>query len=286
MRNKHIILVLFGLLVLLSACKSKDDKKVLAVSVEPQRALLEAIVGDRFEVVTIMPAEADPESFEPTLKTRGKLEKSAAYFTVGALPFEQKLTESLGNGEIVVDTSKGIVPIFGTHSHHAEHHDSDHHHDAMDPHTWASVKNARIIAKNMYEKVVQIDPDWKTYYTERYFFLDKALDSLDRAFEAQLKNIPNRNFAVWHPSLSYFARDYGLNQIAVGFENKEVSPSAMAQVIDKIRQSGTSLLILQPGTDPRAAKSLEGELRLKTLTINPLQYDWQQPLQHTAKALQ
>ena len=50
------------------------------------------------------------------------------------------------------------------------------------------------------------------------------------------------SFLVWHPSLSYFARDYGLHQIALGgAEHKEVSIPALREAIEEARGSGASV---------------------------------------------
>lgn len=62
---------LFALLLLMCSCSGKSkDKADLVVSVEPQRAILQEIVGDRHNVRSLLEKNANPESFEPSMQTR------------------------------------------------------------------------------------------------------------------------------------------------------------------------------------------------------------------------
>ena len=58
------------------ASENTDDRPVLAVSVDPQRAWLEQIVGDRYRIVTLLPSGANPETCEPSRAVRQDLENA------------------------------------------------------------------------------------------------------------------------------------------------------------------------------------------------------------------
>ena len=59
-----------------SSYTSEGGNKIITVSIEPQRWILERIVGDKFEVNTILSVGADPENFEPSLSDMKKLEQN------------------------------------------------------------------------------------------------------------------------------------------------------------------------------------------------------------------
>lgn len=267
----------------LVGCKQSSGRQVLAVSVEPQRALLEDIVGERFEVQTLLSTGANPETFEPTMRARMEVDKAKAYFTIGGMPFEQTIAASLPQGVRLVECSQGITPIYNTHDHGDKHHER--HEQVADPHTWSSIRNARIIAHNMYDAVTGIDPAGKEYYKGRYDALVYRLDSLDRVYTERLSKAPVHAFAIWHPSLSYFARDYGLSQISVGFENKEMSPATMAHTAERARAAGVRVLFFQREFDSRQAESLNQMLGAQLVIINPLDYDWEKQLSIVVDAL-
>ena len=276
---------LFVSLFILMSCGKAEQENVLVVSVEPQKALLKEIVGDRFEVVAMLPPGANPEVFEPGMQTRQQLETAKAFMTTGYLPFETKLAEANGGRVKVVNTSKGIQPVYGTHGHAHEGH-SHVGGDGADPHIWTSVKNAKIIAKNMYESVIELDPEGKEYYTPRYEKLITRLDSLDNAFDKRLSAEGiTKSFAIWHPSLSYFARDYDLEQIAVGYENKEVSVSTQSKVIDEVKEEGVKVFFFQKTYDSTQATTLNDAMGTTLVPINPLDYDWERQLEGIVSAL-
>lgn len=266
------ILSAIALLCLCACSNSGTDLPAIAVSVEPQRYLLEQLAADNFKVVTLMKPGSNPETFEPTMDTRVALDHAAAYFYVGGLPFESKLIES-ASGVPAFDVSDGIVPLFGTHSHNHDH-DGDRHTEEADPHVWTSVANARIMARNMARGLIKLDPADSAVYSRRLARLEQRLDSLDNAIAARLSHASTKSFMVWHPSLGYFARDYGLNQLSVGWEAKEPSAAAIRRAIDKARQHGVKVFYYQREFDTRQSQALTEQLGLRTVTIDPLSYDW------------
>ena len=118
------------LLVILSGCSGgrKDDRPAIAVSFEPQAWMLEQIAGDDFDIVTLLPAGSDPETYQPSISTMKGLGKAEAFFTLGTDGFEKSLTDNIASnfpGLKVVDCSEGVAKIFGTHGHHE--HDGHNH---------------------------------------------------------------------------------------------------------------------------------------------------------------
>lgn len=282
----------------LTACNSNknSDERVLVVSIEPQRSLLEEIVGDKYEVVTILTPGANPETFEPGLQARRLIDKAAIYFTTGFLPFEESITRSLPSDVDIINTSDGITPIYGTHEHNHDTHsknETHQHGDAeaeiykqADPHIWTSVKNAKVIVRNMFDEIREVDPVNEAYYKERYDRLDSRLDSLDQTFAKRLSdNKVNRSFAIWHPSLSYLSRDYDLEQISVGYENKEMPVAVLKKVIEEAKADSVRVLFFQKEFDCRQAETLNKELGTEMITINPLDYEWEQQLENIVSAL-
>ena len=90
---------------------------------------------------------------------------------------------------------------------------------------------------------------------------------------------------VWHPSLSYFAADYGLNQVAMGLENKEVSPMQMKDNIDRARQLGARVMIVQPDFDQNRSTELARQIGATTLSVNLMSDSWIDDMLRTARAI-
>lgn len=268
------IIVSIASICSLMGCREKvADEGKLTVSIEPQRFLLESIAGPKWHVTSLLSRGEDPENFDPPMSALRDLYDSKAYFPVGTIEFEHHLLEHTDGGPTVFDTSQGITLISGTHcNHHDKEYADDHHHDT-DPHIWSSLRNARIMAGNMLDAMISIDPADSAQYRENYRKLTMRLDSAAKVIERNLAPVKGESFMVWHPSLSYFAADYGLHQIPLGMDNKEMSVSTFRSNIDYARTKGARVLILQPGFDSGQTAGIAAQAGIDSYTANTLAYD-------------
>lgn len=266
-----ILLTSIGLLIGCTAGPS--EKPIVTVSIEPQKYLLEKITGDKVEVRTLISNGANPETYDPSLTHVINLSKSIGFLRMGNIGFEAAMLDKIRQEDPdlpIYNTSAGIIPVTGTHSHDGVSHKT------VDPHTWSSVKNARIIIRNMLDAMVEIDPANKDYYTRNYEVYSQHLDTLDASIAAKLAPHAGESFIVWHPSLSYFARDYGLEQIAIGgAENKEVALNTFKESLDHSAGHGAKIFFYQKDFDGRQAETISSQLGAETVSINPLNYDWE-----------
>ena len=258
----------------------KDNRRVVAVSIEPLRNVLENIAGDKFRIVTVMPGNDNPETFEPSPSRRIDLEKGEVCFVTGLLPFETKLMESSDVRDRFVNVSKDVDLMYGTHSHEHGSGKSKHIHTvtSADPHIWSSVKNMEIIARNMSDRLCEIDPENAEAYRSNLNTYLQRLDSIDNSFGLRLKEAGNPSFLMWHPSLTYFARDYGLEQISVSPESKEMSVSSISRVIDKASADSIGVMFYQREYDSRQSDIVGRSINARMVPFSPVSYDWEAEL--------
>lgn len=285
--QKYLILFIIAALAVMfiAGCRRKNDSKpVITVSIEPQRWLLERIGGERIGISVLMKGDADPENFDPPMSTMIDAASGAAFMPVGCLDWEKPVIERLRDSKdtvVIVNTSAGIDFIMDTHSH-----GDGCEHTHADPHVWSSVRNARIMAHNMLMGLLEVDPAGTEYYNTRYARLDSELVALDREYARRLKPMRDETFLVWHPSLSYFARDYGLHQVAMGQENKEISLIMMRQTLSDADTKNARVFFMQPQMDAGgktdAVISRTGAVKC---TVRPLAPDWKQEMDSIVEAL-
>lgn len=272
--------------IILTACVADDSRKpIVTVSILPQKYFLEKIVGDKYDVKCLLSSGANPESYEPAITHLVNVEDSEAYFCIGNIGFESAIIDKVraNNPDIkILNCSDGIDLMVGTHGH--SHGDKACNHE-IDPHTWSSVRNAKIIATNMYRAIVDMNPENKRYYTENYDGLIAELDSLDARISQILHLKKGMAFLVWHPSLSYFARDYNLRQITIGQEGKESSVNTLRHHIDHAREDGVKVFFFQKEFDTRQAQVVNEQIGAKMVTINPLNYEWDKEMLVIANAI-
>ena len=281
---KKIIYILT--LLILGACTNtpqKNEKPIITVTLEPLRYFTEAIVGDNFQVISMVPKGSSPESYDPTPQQLVNLSQSQAYFRIGYIGFEQAWMDKLEANSPdmkVYDTSVGVDLIRGEGHWHGDHY----HEGGVEPHIWNSTQNALIIAENIYKALCELDAAHQADYQKRLDVLKETIRQTDENVKALLKNA-DRTFLIYHPALSYFARDYGLKQISIEEGGKEPSPAQLKALIETCRKEKIHTIFVQQEFDQRNAQLIANELGINIVSINPLSYDWAEEMVRVAKAL-
>ena len=268
-------------------------KPVLAVSIQPQKYFLDRIVGDKYQVMCMLAQGSNPEAYEPSFHHLVNLEKCNAYFCMGNIGFELAVLDKVKKNNpdlMIIDTSENIELLRGTHDgvssqcDHNHAHGHSHSHE-VDLHVWTSVVNAKIIVENLYKSVIVLDSRNKTYYTRNYNKLLTELNELEDSIKKQMIGAEGTAFAVWHPSLSYFARDYGLIQIAMENEGKEVPAAVLKKEIDMAREKNVKVMFYQKEFDNRQIQTISSQLGTEMVEINPMGYEWADEMRKIANAI-
>ena len=246
-----------------------NGKESLFVTIGPLRQIVSGIVGEDFNIEVLVPAGASPESFEPTPRQFISLNKSKAVFAIGLIDFERNLTSKIKEQSKVAYLSHGIELIAGSCSHN---HHGHHCHHGIDPHIWTSPVALKVMAQNAYNTIAAIYPD-SAKYKANYELLSAQLDSLDRSVRTMCEGARVRRFIIYHPALTYLARDYGLEQISIEHEGKEPSAKRLADIIDNARTDGTTRLFYQ-STYPRSTvEVIAKDINAEPVEIDPLRED-------------
>lgn len=292
---QRYLFILF-LSLLITACntasKSKEAgvKRVVTVTIEPQRFFLDQIAGDAFTINTLVPPGTSPETYEPSPAVMIDLGKSDLYFRVGELGFEKVWSERLAQNNpnvTIVDCSAGIELMEGEEHGHGTEHAGEHchAHGAADPHVWSSPQAARIFAKNMVEALVREDPDNEPLYRSGYAKLADRINAADSTIRHLLQDAPSRAFIIYHPALGYFARDYGLQQYSMEFEGKNPSPSQIRELVDLARREKINTVLIQRGFDVKNAEVIAKEIGAEVFEVDPMTYEWDKELVRIATVL-
>lgn len=280
------MVALFSCFLLVCSCiRQPEQKRIVTVTIQPQKYFAEKIAGDRFDINCIVPNGSNPEAYDPSPSHLVRVGKSVAYLKIGYIGFEVAWLDKLAknNPEMkIYDTSEGVPLLTGTHECHEE--PNALHMENIDPHIWSSPKRARIIVKNMYDAFVDIDPDGKEYYTQNYEKLVEEINRIDTLLTHKLAPHKGEMFAIYHPSLSYLAHDYGLRQLSVELNGKGPSAFYMKRAVDIARENNVHIVFIQKEFNIKQALTFAEELNGKVVQIDPLNYEWGEELIHIADA--
>ena len=262
-----LLMVTAGTLFSCSSAKNDNANKI-TVSIEPLRYLTEQIVGDRFEVVTMVPKGSSPETYEPTARQMADLSESILYIKVGELGFERTWMPRLTSNAphiTVVNSSEGITSHIGD-----------------DPHSWMSARNAIIMAHNIYEAVKRIDVKDSVFFRQRLDSLCNVIHATDKYIRQTTAQAHCKSFIIYHPALTYFASDYGLEQLALEEHGREPSAAELEQIISTARAKGVKTMFIQREFANRNVDIITNTIGARKVEINPLGYDWNKEMRRIA----
>ena len=265
-----VLMVTAGTLFSCSSAKNDNANKI-TVSIEPLRYLTEQIVGDRFEVVTMVPKGSSPETYEPTARQMADLSESILYIKVGELGFERTWMPRLTSNAphiTVVNSSEGITSHIGD-----------------DPHSWMSARNAIIMAHNIYEAVKRIDVKDSVFFRQRLDSLCNVIHATDKYIRQTTAQAHCKSFIIYHPALTYFASDYGLEQLALEEHGREPSAAELEQIISTARAKGVKTMFIQREFANRNVDIITNTIGARKVEINPLGYDWNKEMRRIAEEM-
>ena len=268
MRKIYITLLIA---ILCGGCTSRRpaDGEPLYVSILPLRSLVQGIVGDDFDIEVLVPPGASPETFEPTPRQFVGLNKARMVFHVGLIDFETMLLAKIEDQAKVVNLSRGIELIAGTCSHGSHGHTHTH---GIDPHVWTSPRALQKMAENAYEAIREAYPDSVKYETN-YRLLQQELKALDERTAARIAASDVEYFIIYHPALTYYARDYGLRQIAIEADGKEPSAKQLTQLIRQAREDGVRRILYQSQFPASAVEVIARDIDAEYAEVDPLRED-------------
>ena len=276
MKEFKVLISALFVLILMACGDKRTDERIVSVTIEPQRYFAEKIAGDKFKINCVVPAGQSPETYDPTPQQMVQVGKSQGYLRIGSIGFEQAWMDNIRNnnpGLKVFDLSEGIDLLKSPEE--EEEHDHHHHHHpgGVDPHTWSSISGAKVIAKNTLDAFVSLDPENKEYYQANYEQLTKEIGETEKTVSGLLHSLDNKTFIIYHPALTYYARAYGIEQVAIEQDGKEPSAKRLVRLIEQARRDSIRVVFYQSQFPASAVEVIAEDIGAQSVRIDPLAED-------------
>ena len=172
------------------------------------------------------------------------------------------------------------------HEDHEEGDEDHHHHSGRDPHIWMSPKRVAIMVDVIASELSEIDPDNAETYEANAQAYIKQLTDLDDSLNTTVGSLSNKEFIIMHPSLGYFADDFGLEMVAIEEEGKDASVSHMQAVIDYANEHDIRVVLYQQEFDSTQAETIAGEIGGEVMEFEPLAADYYENMMALAELFQ
>ncbi|MCC6434500.1 MAG: zinc ABC transporter substrate-binding protein [Acidimicrobiales bacterium] len=275
------------LLSLLAACGgdgggssgSGGERPTVVVTYAVLGAVVSEVVGDRGEVVVLMPNGTDPHEWSPSAKDVEAM-RSADLIVANGLGLESNLQDPLAEAEeagVAVFTVADHVTV-RTVEEGAEHSDTEHddageeHHDhgPEDPHLWMDPLTMKEWVGPFADAMKAAGADVGAGAEQ----LEAALDRLNGEVEAIVEEIPaaKRTLVTGHESMGYFADRYGFRLIGAVVPSitsqAEVSAGELAELKEMIDESGVSAIYTELGTPKATVDALADDAGVTVIELS------------------
>jgi zinc transport system substrate-binding protein len=256
------------------------------VSILPQHTFLKSIGGDKVNITLLVQPGNSPHTYEPKPSQMMAVAKADIYFAIDVefehvwLPKFQNLNSQMH----IIDIADGVEKMHMAQAHHG--HKTDDEHKGKDPHIWTTPSNVKIIAKNIYNALINIDKTNTDYYKKNLETFLNAVKQTDSQIKEILSTLKvSRSFMVFHPSWGYFAKAYNLTQIAVEVEGKSPKPRELVNLIKEAREEKVKAIFTQPEFSDSSAKIIAHELHIPVVKVSPMNPKWSENLVNIAKTI-
>ena len=199
------------------------------------------------------------------------------YNGIGMEPWFEKIEGSIKNGDVtILEASKGIELLKGTHSHgEGQHKGEDPEKNKTleyDPHVWLDPLLAKKQMESIKDVLIKVDPQNSPYYEKNYEENARKLDELDREYKATLQTSAKKDIIVGHGAFGYLCKAYGLHQNAIEGLNSEFepSPAKMAEAVKFIKDKHIKVVFTDGLSDPKVIRAVANEVGAEVLTLDPL----------------
>ncbi|WP_459481603.1 metal ABC transporter solute-binding protein, Zn/Mn family [Clostridium saccharoperbutylacetonicum] len=242
--------------------KTKADKLKITVSIYPLQEFTEEIAGDKAEVTCLVPNNVEPHDYEPKAQDLEVLTKSDAfiYNGLGMESWVDKVNDVIKDKKIpIVESTKGV--------------EARKEENAIDPHSWLSLKNAEIQSENIKNTLVKLDEKNKDYYEENYNRFKGELESLYNEYKPKFEKLNKKNFVTGHAAFGYLCRDFGLTQKSVEnlFGEGEPTPKQLEDLVKFCRENNIKTVFSESLASPKVSETLANEVGAKVVPILTLE---------------
>lgn len=283
------LVMLFAIATIFSACNSKtpqneESSKYITVSILPQKTFVEKIAENDFVVNVLIPPGTSPAAYTLLPSQMEEISKSAIWFRIGYIGFEHSWKDKIAQANTkmkVVDLSEGLDLIAQGKEQQGDHVNLS----GVDPHIWLSPALVKEMAKRILDELSELNPKQSVKYKTNYLEFVKEIDQLNIEISNKLKSFEGRKIIVFHPTLSYFARDYGLLQYSLESGGKEPTPQRMTELIDLSKKENIKVMYIQSELDRENARVFAEEVDGKIIQFRPLDPAWAENLMEMANII-
>jgi zinc/manganese transport system substrate-binding protein len=237
-------------------------------------ALTRAVGGDKVDVESLVPPGFNADLYSPRPQDLFKIHRAKLFIMIGLNleDWARDLVSAADNATLVkaeiyhgiklLDIPKGNVDYsFGDI------------HPFGNPHFQLDPEAGRIMARNIREALVAVDPPDKDTFDKNLAVFESKLNEAEKRWAKEMAPFKGQAFIPYHESWDYFAQAYGLviPEPPKSIEEKPgfvPSPRRVEEVSRIAKDKNVKLIVTEPYYDVAVAKTISERLGIPYLNIS------------------
>ena len=238
--KKSILIVLLSALLTLPACAPAGEAgaRLTVVCTTYPIYLFASSLTEGVEGVAVERLDTGSTSclhdYTLSMADMKKLERADVIALNGA-GLEEFLEDALTTSDAaVIDCSMGVELLENLSHHHDEDGEDGHDHGHWDPHYWMDPANARIMAANLRNNMVLLDPNHAAEYESNAVRTEKILLHVEEETRTLVEKYPLQGvpgLITFHDGFQYFAKAFHLPLLA-SIEEEAGSEASAHEIVE------------------------------------------------------
>ena len=278
--KKSILIVLLSALLTLPACAPAGEAgaRLTVVCTTYPIYLFASSLTEGVEGVAVERLDTGSTSclhdYTLSMADMKKLERADVIALNGA-GLEEFLEDALATSDAaVIDCSMGVELLENLSHHHDEDGEDGHDHGHWDPHYWMDPANARIMAANLRNNMVLLDPDHAAEYESNAVRTEKILLHVEEETRTLVEKYPLQGvpgLITFHDGFQYFAKAFYLPLLASIEEEagSEASAHEIVEITELVKEYGIQVIFTEVNGSDATANAIRRETgcRVDRLTM-------------------
>ncbi|MCX8728769.1 zinc ABC transporter substrate-binding protein ZnuA [Gilliamella sp. B2969] len=278
------ILILLSLVFITQSITIRANANVLT-SVKPIGFITQAITYGVTETDILLPDGASPHTYSLKPSDLVKIKQAQLIVWVGEdleafMPTVLKGIDKDKQIELMAIPDIKKLLRTGTQNHEYgkldldDEHDHDHH-GSYDEHIWLSPQIAKIIAKTVHDKLIDLYPDKRDLIDENLNEFTIKLAETEQNIAKKLINVQNSGYFVFHDAYGYFESQFGLKNLGSFTINPAVQPGVQTvyAIKQELKEHQAVCVFREPQFSPAVIQKLVNGTDVRIGELNPLGTD-------------
>jgi zinc transport system substrate-binding protein len=267
------LLVLIFAITLAGPAFASAKKLRIGITLHPYYSFVANIVGDRAEVIALIPAEANPHNYQPQPDdiTRAMNIDVLVVNGIGHDEWAFQIIKAAGRTQtlpiIQANATVALIPIGGDQEGVK----------VVNPHTFVSTTAAIQQVFEIARRLGELDPDNAAAYRKNALAYAGRIRELRAGFMTRFAALDLSSFrcATTHAGYDYMMQEFGLFVSAVIEPRHGVAPTArqLANTIEAIRKANVKVLFAEKNFSLDLAKPIEAATGVKVFALSHITGD-------------